>query len=316
MLRRLLLVILCVIACLGSAGPEQRRAGPPRLQVPVLASADVALSRAALKATVNGAEAKVLALARPADELILLVVLDLSGDLTLAQSATSAFLEALDNLPPNVYVGLLRGHDSLRVLEDPTRDRERIRKAVESLPLTGRAGLLPSIEPVASIASTMLARSSVRVAVLYLTDSEVSNYREDFTNPVINSSDAGDLSRRFPEVLIQEKMAKVDANLAATRAPVFIVHTSYRSDRLNAAHLDGIAQLALTTGGTSTVCRSLAEIPGAVRDTLDAIRTHYLVTLEIPPNASGKSADVRLETPGAPQTKITWRSRFSLRNRN
>jgi len=312
------LVALCLLTALlataGTPGPSS----PARLRVPVLmADTDVPLRAADLQATVNASAAKVLSVAKPSDDLILLVVLDLAGDLTLAQSATSAFLQELDKLPPNVHVGLLRAQDSLRVLEDPTRDRARLRKLVEELPVTGRAGLLSSVETVASIGTAMVARSQVRVAILYLTDSEVTNYREDFTNPVINSSDAGDLSRRFPEVLIQEKIAKVDANLTATATPVFIVHTTWRSDRLNTAYLDGLKQISVTTGGTAVVCRSLAEVPAAVEDTLRSIRNHHVVTLEFQKTA-GKSAEVHLtvsDTAGTAvrQTKFTYRSHFTLR---
>lgn len=309
---------MLLTSVLALAGNNSKPGSPVRLRVPVLmADAEVPVLRASdLQGTVNGNPAKVISIARPQDDLILLVVLDLAGDLTLAQSATSSFLDELDKLPRNVFVGLLRAQDSLRVLEDPGKDRARIRKLVEGLPVTGRAGLLSSVETVASIGSAMLARSPVRVAILYLTDSEVTNYREDFTNPVINSSDAGDLSRRFPEVLIQEKIAKVDANLASTAAPVFVVHTTWRNDRLNTAYLDGLQQLAATTGGTAVVCRSLAEIPAAVQDTLRTIRNHYVVTLESQRTA-GKAAEVNLETAEAAavevrQTKFTYRSRFTL----
>lgn len=300
-----------MLAIAGHPGPRDG-AGVVRLKVPVIA--DAPFAGADLQATINGAQAKVVAVAGPASDLIVLVVLDLAGDLTLAQSATTALLEQLDQFPRDVHVGLLRAQDSLRVLEDPTTDRARVRKAVEELPLTGRAGLLSSVETVASIASTMMTRSPVRVAILFLTDSEVTNYREDFTNPVINSSDAGDLSRRFPEALIQEKIAKVDANLAATWAPVFVVHTTWRNDRLNTAYLDGLQQLALTTGGSAVICRSLAEVPGAVEQTLQSIRTHSLVTLEAP-RTPGKSAEVRLELKDseARPSKFVYRSRYALK---
>jgi hypothetical protein len=311
-------MVACLVAStVALAGKPGKVSGPIRLKVPVLvAGADAKLSAPDLQATINGAPAKVLSMAGPSQDLILLVVLDLAGDLTLAQSATSAFLGGLDQLPQNVHVGLLRAQDSLRVLEDPTRDRGRIRKAVEELPVTGRAGLLSSVETVAQIASAMMARSPVRVAILYLTDSEVTNYREDFTNPVINSSDAGDLSRRFPEALIQEKIAKMGANLAATAAPVFVVHTTWRNDRLNTAYLDGLQQLAGATGGTAAVCRSLAEVPVAVQDAVQSALGMYVVTLESP-RTGGKSAEVRLEltedAASVRPVKFTYRSRFSLK---
>ena len=45
--------------------------------------------------------------------------------------------------------------------------------------------------------------------MLYVTDSGVANYRADLLNPVINSSDSGDLSRRFADRAVQERMAEM-----------------------------------------------------------------------------------------------------------
>jgi hypothetical protein len=173
--------------------------------------------------------------------------------------------------------------------------------------------LLDSIETAVAIGDSVLAKSTVRVAVLYITDSDVTNYREDFTNPVINSSDSGDLSRRFPEALIQEKISKLNANLARTQTPVFIVQISYRTDRLNEAYMNGLQQLATTTGGSATLCRSNAEISAAIGTALGAIRDHYSVTLEVP-KVRARSLDVKLAISdgNGEQQNIAYRSRFDL----
>ena len=91
----------------------------------------------------------------------------------------------------------------------------------------------------------------------YITDSEVRNYREDFTNPVINSSDSRDLSRKFPEGLIREKISRTDEALAAFQTPVFIIHIAYSAERLTRRTRTGLLQLATTTGGSATFCRSM-----------------------------------------------------------
>ena len=54
--------------------------------------------------------------------------------------------------------------------------------------------------------------------VCVVTDSDVNNYREDFTNPTINWSDSGDISRRFRDGLVRERVSKLDAALEAARA--------------------------------------------------------------------------------------------------
>ena len=313
---RCLITLLSLAAALAGAlpaGSAARKPDPVRFKVAILAAEDAAFSLEDIEAAVAASPAEAVALVGPAQDLILMLVLDLSEDLTLAQRATSALLNELEKLPPRVYIALLRAQDGLRVIQDPTLNRAAIRTAVESLTISGRAGLLDSVETAATIADSILAKSDVRVAVLYVTDSDVTNYRQDFTNPVINSSDAGDLSRKFPEALIQEQIAKLDASLARGFAPVFVVHISYRSDRRNEAYLNGIRRLASTAGGTAFICRSNAEIPEAIGTVLETIRNHYSLTLEAPRNTGG-SVDVQLTIGGSGGVQnLSYRSRFTLK---
>ena len=263
-------------------------------------------------ARVDGLAARVVAVQGPADDLIVLTVLDLTGDLAYAGPAKDALANALRQLPAHAWAGLLRAQDGLRVLVDPTPDRESVIRAAAEVPVSGMAGFLNTVETVETIADAMLAKSSVRVAVLYLTDSDVRNYREDLINPVINSSDPHDLSRRFPEVLVQERISKLAASLAADQAPLFIVHLHYRTDRLNEAYQNGLKQLAEVTGGTAAFCRSEAEIPDVVRRSLETIASYYSVTLALPQRAP-HSLEVRLERTDGPSPR--YRSRFVLKRR-
>ena len=150
------------------------------------------------------------------------------------------------------------------------------------------------------------------MAVLYVSDSDVANYREDFSNPVINSSDAHDLSRKFPEALIQEKISKLVAQIAWRQAPLFIVHVRYRGDRLNEAYQNGLKQIAETTGGTSQSCRSVAEIPDAMARAFGLIESHYSVTLALPEKPSS-SVQVQLEAGGV--RGLNYRTRFVLKEK-
>jgi hypothetical protein len=98
--------------------------------------------------------------------------------------------------------------------------------------------------------------------------------------------------------------------------PVFIVHLTYRNDRLNEAYLNGLRQLALSSGGMAIICRSNAEIPAAVRDVLATIGNHYSVTLEVP-KQSARSVTVNLQIAGpdgAPET-LAYRSLFVLKDK-
>ena len=146
---------------------------------------------------------------------MILVVLDLAEDITNAQAAKDALVDELGKLPASVLVALIRAQDGPVVLVDPTADHAAIASAIQASPVTGKAGLLDSLPSVEALASSISKASNARVATLYITDSSAGNYREDFANPVINSSDSHDLSRRFPEALIGEKIDQMEQEIAA-----------------------------------------------------------------------------------------------------
>ncbi len=294
-------------------------APPPKLtnrlvKVPVWADSKDGARLAAkdLSATLEGTDSRVVEVKGPTDGLMLVAVLDLAGDLSLAEPAKDALAADIEKLPPQDFVAVIRAQDGAKVLADPGPDRSPAIAAVRDLPVSGKAGLLDTVETVTRLADAILAKANVRVAVLYLTDSEVENYREDFTNPVINSSDTHDLSRRFPEALIQDKISKLATLLAARQAPLFVVHLRARSDRLGEAYQNGLKQLAEVTGGAAIFCRSSEEIGDAIHRALGLIDSSYSVTLALPERAS-KALQVRLDAGG--RWNLSYRTRFVVKER-
>jgi Mg-chelatase subunit ChlD len=254
----------------------------------------------------DGRPARVVAARGPADDLLVLLVLDLSEQLSLAEIAKEALAENLRGLPASIRVAVLGAQNGLRVLVDPTPERGPLEEAIRAYPVTGKAGLLDTIETAARLADSILEKAAVRLVLLYVTDSDVHNYREDFINPVINSSDQHDLSRRFPEGLVREKVSKLEAKLAALEAPVAVVHLDYRSDRLNEAYQAGLMRLAAATGGPSVFCRSRADIPGEIAAAFRAIVSHYSLEVEAPARPP-RILPVELESGGR---TASYRSRF------
>lgn len=270
------------------------------------------LTASNIRATLDGDPARVVAVQGPGGDLMLLVVLDLTGDLSLVQPAKEALEEGISKLPPKAFVGLLRAQDGPKVLADPTPDRPAVTEQIQNLPISGKAGLLDTVDVAEEIADSILTKSAVRVAVLYITDSDIRNYREDFINPVINSSDTHDLSRRFPEALIQEKISKLSASLSSRMTPLFIVHLQYSSEQLNEAYQNGLKQLAEVTGGSSNFCQSSEEIPAAIHRILALILSQYSVTLALPERA-GKSVQVEIQA--GDNRALNYRTRFVLAGR-
>lgn len=266
------------------------------------------LERSAFAAKLDGLDAKVLRVQGPEDDLVLLLVMDLSGDATLVDTAREALRQQTGKLAANHWVGLLRAQDSLKALVDPTADREKIAQAIQDYAATGKAGLLDSVESVAAIGQRLLQKSGVRVAVVYITDSNIANYREDYTNPVINASDARDLSRKFPDQLVREKMQKISDQLARFETPVFIVQLSFFPDPINEAYQRGLSQLAEETGGLGVFCRSRGEIPDAVERVMMAAARHWSVAVEL---KSGKRRMVSVDLLNGDRD-IPNRARFAL----
>ena len=305
------IVLWLYAASLVAAPPAARK---EMLRIPVWIQAEAgkpaaSLTREALSVKVNGQAIRPAGLLAPGDDLVLLVVTDMVGDVTLAELAKRSLNERIAQLPSNALAGLLRAQDGLRVLLDPTADRAAMKAAVDAVPVSGKAGLLETVQTAAALGDAILAKAGVRLAVLFITDSDVSNYREDFTNPTVNWTDSGDISRRFRDGLIREKISKLDASLEAVETPVFILHLAYRTDTLNQAYQTGLMTLAASTGGSSYFCRSQTEIPDVMGKAFAAIASQYSLTVPLP-RSLPKTVDVTLESSGL---SLTWRSRFALR---
>jgi hypothetical protein len=240
---------------------------------------------------------------------MLLVVLDLTDDLAAVEQARGALLQRVQSMAPNHYIGVLSAQNGLRVLSEPTADRESASAAIRSQQVGGRAGLLETVEQSAKIGSSIITKSGVRLAILYITDSDVNNYREALNNPSINYSDGGDVSRRA-DSLVRERIARMVASLAKTQAPVFINHLNYRTDNLNVAYQTGLIALSAATGGSTTISRSLNEIPSIINNTLDHILGHYSVTIAL--RTSNKKVDVTLASEDA--GTLDYRSSYTFEN--
>jgi len=265
------------------------------------------LTADSVTASVGEAEAPVLAVQGPEDDLVLLVVLDLAGDLSLVDAARQSLIEKISGFQDNHYVAVLSAQDGLRVLSEPTANREQVATAIRSQQVGGRAGLLNTVESAAHLGDSIEAKSGVRIAVLYITDSDIANYREDYTNPVVNSSDSRDLSRRFSDGLVKERISRLVANLTATRTPLFVVHVDYRSDTLNEAYQTGLLELARATGGDAWFARSQSGIPDEVGKAVDRAASLWTVRVELP-DPEARQFEVTLLLPG--EGLLEYRSRF------
>jgi len=284
------------------------------MRVPFSAPGDPPLEASQVKIAINGKPARVLRLLAPASDLFLLLALDFSGDLSLVDPARQEILKRIAELPANCRVALLRSQDGLRVAVDPAAPRDELIAAIESLTVAARPELLNSLESVQELADSIAARAHVRVTVLMVSDSNVASYREDYSNPVVNSSDSGDMSRRFPEGLVNEKLRQLKARMRGGESPLYLVHVQYLSDRLNTAYQTGLLDLIRSTGGAAEFCRSFSDIPDAVSRAFDQVtRAQYTAEVELPRGRSG-TLDVVVTSDGR-EIHSRPRRQFSAKGR-
>jgi hypothetical protein len=263
----------------------------------------------AITAEVRGRKIPPDFLLGPKSDLFLLIGLDLTGDAATAADAKDALASEIDKLGDQVYVSILNCQDELRVVQEPTRNREQSLQAVQSVAAIGKPGLLNCVERVESIADAILARSAVRVGVLFISDADVQNYRQDLTNPVINSSDPNDISRRFPEQLVQDAMAALSRRMASSLAPLDIVQLNYLTDRWNEAYYDGLRAIAGNTLGEVQSCATRAAISGSIEQSIARLIEHYSLRVTVP--VHGDSVAVELYCNPADLVRLLYRTRFA-----
>ncbi len=214
------------------------------------------------------------------DHLILLLVMDTVKFPDRVDAVRDALVAKLTSLGPKYFAGVMSAQDGLRVVLDPVRGRARLSEKLQSLDVRGVPGLMDVVEQVSEIADQTLASAEVRVAVLFVTDGEIEDYRGDYTIPVVNPSDSSDLSRRFRGQLILERIRSIVDRLEGAQAPLFFLHLARQYDSLNEVYQNGISEFSQTTGGSAVFVRGVQEIPAVVGQLLDEIAEHSVVTID------------------------------------
>lgn len=315
----IMLALLCALPAPSRAQTPKPGAPPkPLLKIPVALQTDSGTwwrdgKRSSFKLFVEEKETPIKSFQAADSPMVILIVFDLVADLARAEEARNALSTVIKELASNYWVGLLRAQDGLSVLQEPTANHELLLEKLQTIQATGKAGLLDTLEPVAQLAEGMLQKSAVRVAVLYVTDSGIANYRADYLNPVINASDAGDLSRRFSDRAVQERMSRTAETLADFTAPLFVLHLQQRDDTMNLAYQSGLERIAAANTGTATFCRTADEIRPALNTIFDQMRALYFIGID-PPSLKRQTAKLRVEARDAqsqPLSRLNFPTQIS-----
>ena len=245
------------------------------------AEPEATLSASDLKIIAGKVPVTVSSLKAPDSPALLFVAFDTVGDISNINQARSTVVSEINSLGPQYWAGLISAGEQMQVLQEPTADRFLLQQKIEELTQIGKAGLLESIQPIADLATSVLLNSAVRVAVVFITDSDIGNYRADYLNPPVNASDSRDLSRRFAGRALQEKISRMSALMARTQAPVFIVHIDPGLDPLNRAYHNGLKQLAEASGGQCLLSKTSGDIPSTIEEAFHWAKSFYLAEFSL-----------------------------------
>lgn len=314
-----LLLLLLTPAFAQKGGTETAPKGLLKIPVWVEEGADkfwLDGNRQAFKVFVEEKESPLKSFQTPKSSTILLIVFDTVADLARVDQARLSLNEAVKTLGQNYWIGLLKAQNGLSEMQEPTADRGALAQKIQAIQVNGKAGLLDTLEPVSKLAAGMMQKANVRVAVLYVTDSGIGNYRADYLNPVVNSSDSGDLSRRFSDRAVQEQMSRQVDALSQFTVPIFILHLSYRTDSMNLAYQSGLERIAAASGGLALFSRTSDDTDSLLKTLLKRIQSSYFLGVETPASDKKRRAvKLRVEAKkadGQSPGKIVHRDQVSL----
>ncbi len=256
---------------------------------------------------------KVSSFRKPDSPMLLFIAFDTVGEIAIINQARTALGEHLRRLDPQYWVGLISAQEQIVVLQDPTPDRAIVEQKIAALAQIGKAGLLESIQSVADLTTGILLHSDVRVAVIFITDSDIGNYRADYLNPPVNASDSRDLSRRFAGRALQERISRTAFALSRFQAPIFIVHIDPGKDPLNRAYQNGLKQFAETVGGQLFLSKTVGDIPAVMQEAFQWVQSFYLLGLDVPGTRSGFfriQISVSQDPPSSPAGRLTYPMRL------
>lgn len=243
----------------------------------------------------------------PKSPMMLFVALDAVGDVANITEARDAVIHEIHELGSQYWVGLISANEQVTVIQEPTPSRDLFSEKIEQLSQIGKAGLLDTLLPVADLATSVLLKSDVRVAVIFITDSDIGNYKTDYLNAPVNASDSLDLSRRFAGRALQEKITRMSKAISKFQVPILVVHIAPGQDPLNRAYQNGLKQLAEIGGGKCLLSKSVGDIASTIHEAFEWAQSFYLLGFRITA-AKGRYADIEITlAPKDPHTTGTYR---------
>lgn len=232
--------------------------------------------------------------------VLIAVVFDTTGDMTYIDAIRKELVNFINVLPPGVNMMVLTANDGLKVVQKPTAKKDLLTKAVLNYPTKGYPGFLENVVSVAEYMDNALLNATIRIGILFITDSEIYKYRKQYTS--------GDLSTEADrdKQLLQE-----------TFTPVFVIRLPIgNTDTLCRTYEGTIRDISRSTGGETEFILSPAGVSKALALSLHRIHGTAFVGYtpsEIKPK---KEYKLKMEMSGLPaDAKIEYKTSFRFKKK-
>lgn len=216
-MRRTSVLIATILALLATGTAAVCAAGSFRAKIPVFATdADATPvephQAEDFRLTQDGRPVSVTEFLEADSPLLLILALDTTGDRTYIDAVRESLTEFTRTLPANIQIMVLTINDGVKPVQNNTADKELLAAAIADYAITGRPGFLENVATVAANANKIFMRHPLRVATLFITDSDIYNYRRRYSTGDFTTQTEG----------IRNSLKSVFAPIYVLRLPVML----------------------------------------------------------------------------------------------
>lgn len=221
----------------------------------------------------------------PDSPVLIVLALDTTGNLTWIDTLRSELAAFVADLPPNVQVMVVTVNDGIRVVQNNTRDPRLLTQAVRNYDITGRPGFLENVESLEEKSDRIFERFPMRVATLYVTDSDIYGYR-----------------RRFSSSDFTTEVERIKAQLQGFYAPIYVLRLPSAASQAQAQVLRGSTAADGTDidpGVVESANRSSENITGETVATASSAQTNNDIKARVSSRDQGDDEKMRRTYEGA-----------------
>ena len=219
----------------------------------------------------------------PESPLLIVLALDTTGSITWIDRLRNELAAFVAKLPPNVQIMVVTINDGIRVVQNNTSDPDLLTQAVRNYDITGRPGFLENVESLEEKSDRIFERFPMRVATLFVTDSDIYGYR-----------------RRFSSADFTTEVERIQAKLQGFYAPIYVLRLP--SEVAQAQVLRGSTAAdgtSIDAGVVESANRSSENITGETVATASSAQTNNEIKARVSSRDQGDDEKMRRTYEGA-----------------